>query len=126
MRIIPNVYFQAINRLGGQQMKQECDDLKVKILNQTNQEIILNIRRSNDEIINLKKSVESLKKANEDMSIEVNKLKLSHKDTVPWNIKGKYLTSRIVIQKKLLILRNKSKFNYCLNFDYMLCKKQSR
>ncbi|XP_052082477.1 uncharacterized protein LOC127720106 isoform X2 [Mytilus californianus] len=45
---------EAISRLGGQGMKQECDDLKVKILNQTNQEMILNIKRSNDEITELK------------------------------------------------------------------------
>ncbi|CAC5399298.1 Putative ankyrin repeat protein L93 [Mytilus coruscus] len=69
-----NIVTDAISRLGGQPMKQECDNLKVKLLDQSNQEIILDIKRSNDEIIELKKSVESLKKANE--------------DTVPWNIRA--------------------------------------
>ncbi|CAC5388469.1 unnamed protein product [Mytilus coruscus] len=82
----------AISRLGGQGMKQECDNLKVKTLDQTNQEIMLDIKHSNDEIMKLKKSVERLKKANEDMTVELNELKTSHADTVPWNIRGEYLT----------------------------------
>ncbi|CAG2237150.1 unnamed protein product [Mytilus edulis] len=50
----------AINRLAGQQMKQECDHLKTKPLDQTNQEIMLEIKCSNDEIRELKNSFESL------------------------------------------------------------------
>lgn len=73
-------------------MKLECNNLKVKILDQNSREIILEIKRSNDEIKELKMSMESLKKANEDMSTEVKKLEMSLKDTVPWNIRGKYLT----------------------------------
>ncbi|CAC5385132.1 unnamed protein product [Mytilus coruscus] len=46
----------------------------------------------------LKKSVESLKKANEDMTVEVNKLKLSHEDTVPWNIRAQ--NSEILVEWK--------------------------
>lgn len=79
------ITFQAVGRLGGQSMKQECDNLKTKILDQTNQEIMLDIKRSNDEIRELKQSVESLKTANADLTEEVEKLK----DTVPWNIRGK-------------------------------------
>ncbi|CAC5401128.1 unnamed protein product [Mytilus coruscus] len=71
----------AISRLGGQQMKQECDNLKTKILDQTNQEIMLGIKHSNDEIM-------ELKKANEDMTVEVKKLKIAHEDTVLWNIRA--------------------------------------
>ncbi|CAC5385131.1 unnamed protein product [Mytilus coruscus] len=78
----------AISRLGGQQMKRECDELKLKTLDQSNQEILLDIKRSNDEIMELKTSVESLKKANEDMKVEMNKLKTSQEDTVPWNIRA--------------------------------------
>ncbi|XP_052103345.1 uncharacterized protein LOC127736784 [Mytilus californianus] len=77
----------AISRLGGQPMKQECDNLKTKILDQTNQEIMLDIKRSNGEIMELKKSFESLMKINEDMTVQMNKLKTSQKDTVPWNIR---------------------------------------
>ncbi|XP_076096578.1 uncharacterized protein LOC143067286 [Mytilus galloprovincialis] len=71
----------AIRRLGGQQMKEECDILKTKILDQSNQEIMLDIKHSNDEIM-------ELKKANEEMTVEVKKLKISHEDTVPWNIRA--------------------------------------
>ncbi|CAG2226199.1 unnamed protein product [Mytilus edulis] len=74
----------AVGRLGGQSMKQECDNLKTKILDQTNQEIMLDIKRSNDEIRELKQSVDSLKIANADLTEEVEKLK----DTVPWNIRA--------------------------------------
>ncbi|VDI57635.1 Hypothetical predicted protein [Mytilus galloprovincialis] len=74
----------AVGRLGGQSMKQECDNLKTKILDQTNQEIMLDIKRSNDEIRELKQSVDSLKTANADLTEEVEKLK----DTVPWNIRA--------------------------------------
>ncbi|XP_071166797.1 uncharacterized protein [Mytilus edulis] len=98
----------AIGRLGGQQMKQECDTLKVKILDQTNQEIVMGIKRSKDEMLEMKKSVKSLnnsvkslkrtkkamtvevkrlKTTNEDMTVEVKKLKISHEDTVQWNIR---------------------------------------
>ncbi|XP_076096703.1 uncharacterized protein LOC143067354 [Mytilus galloprovincialis] len=99
----------AIGRLGGQQMKEECDNLKVKILDQTNQEIMMDIKRSKDEMLEMKKSVKSLnnsvkslkrtkkamtvevkklKTTNEDMTVEVKKLKTSHEDTVPWNIRA--------------------------------------
>ncbi|CAC5388467.1 unnamed protein product [Mytilus coruscus] len=77
---------------------KECDKLKVKILDQTNQEIILNIKRSNNEIMELKDSVESLKKANDDMTVEMNKLKLSYEDTVPWNIRAQI--SEILVEWK--------------------------
>ncbi|CAC5414087.1 unnamed protein product [Mytilus coruscus] len=49
-----DIVTDAIDRLGGQPMKQECNNLKVKILHQSNQEIILDIKRSNDEIMELK------------------------------------------------------------------------
>ncbi|VDI06745.1 Hypothetical predicted protein [Mytilus galloprovincialis] len=99
----------AIGRLGGQHMKEECDNLKVKILDQTNQEIMMDIKRSKDEMLEMKKSVKSLnnsvkslkrtkkamtvevkrlKTTNEDMTVEVKKLKISHEDTVSWNIRA--------------------------------------
>ncbi|CAG2185181.1 unnamed protein product [Mytilus edulis] len=83
-----NIITDAISRLGGLTMKQECDNLKVKTLDQSSREIILEIKRSNDEIKELKKSMESLKIFNEDMSTEMKKLEMSLKDTVPWNIRA--------------------------------------
>ncbi|CAC5412666.1 unnamed protein product [Mytilus coruscus] len=107
--------FQAIERLGGQQMKQECDHLKTKPLDQTNQEIIMDIKHSNNEIRELKESFESLKMAHTKMikshemlqedyteikkshetlqdahrnaTDEMEKMKIFQKDTVPWNIR---------------------------------------
>ncbi|CAG2229842.1 unnamed protein product [Mytilus edulis] len=85
----------AIDRLGGQQMKQECDQLKSKTLDQTNREIMLEIRRSNSEMIQLRESLDSLRRSHDvlqddhiEMTKEVNRLKISAKDTIPWNIRG--------------------------------------
>ncbi|VDI16332.1 Hypothetical predicted protein [Mytilus galloprovincialis] len=95
----------AISRLGGQPMKLECDDLKVKILDQTNQEIMLDIKRSNGEIMELKKSYESLnksvkglKRAKKALTKKVKKLKTSQEDTVPWNIRAQI--SQILMEWK--------------------------
>ncbi|CAG2220657.1 unnamed protein product [Mytilus edulis] len=107
----------AIDRLGGQQMKQECDHLKTKPLDQTNQEIMMNIKHSYKEIRELKESFESLKMSHTKMikshemlqqentkvkkshetlqddqrkvTAEMEKVKTSQKDTVPWNVRGK-------------------------------------
>lgn len=43
-------------------MKQQCDQLKTKVLDQTNKDIILEIRYSRNEIQDLKQSLENLKK----------------------------------------------------------------
>ncbi|CAG2252271.1 unnamed protein product [Mytilus edulis] len=51
----------AIGRLGGPLMKQECDQLKTKIIDQTNKEIILEIKRSQNEIAELKHSLKTTK-----------------------------------------------------------------
>ncbi|CAC5419737.1 unnamed protein product [Mytilus coruscus] len=64
----------AISRLGGQQMKLDCDNLRTKTLDQSNREIILDIKHSNDEIRELKQSVEILK--------------ISSEDTVLWNVRA--------------------------------------
>ncbi|CAC5412566.1 unnamed protein product [Mytilus coruscus] len=52
----------AIVRVGGHQFQMECDNLKNKPLDQTSHKIMLEIKRSNDEIKELKQSFESLKK----------------------------------------------------------------
>ncbi|XP_063426850.1 uncharacterized protein LOC134710422 [Mytilus trossulus] len=107
----------AIARLGGQQMKQECDHLKTKPLDQTNTEIMIEVKRSNDEIKELKESLRSLKCSHIDMrkshellhenhekvkksherlqedhaniTREMETLKTSQQDTVPWNIRAR-------------------------------------
>ncbi|XP_071159016.1 E3 ubiquitin-protein ligase DZIP3-like [Mytilus edulis] len=93
----------AIDRLGGQQMKQECDHLKTKPLDQTNQEIMMDIKHSNNEIQELKESLKSLKRSHTEMmkshevlqvdhrkvTKEMVVMKTSQMDTVPWNIRGK-------------------------------------
>ncbi|XP_071135020.1 uncharacterized protein [Mytilus edulis] len=104
-----DIITNAIGRLGGQTMKDECYNLKVKILDQTNQEIMMDIKRSKDEMSELKKSVKSLnnsmkslkitkkamkvevkrlKTSNEVLTVEVKRLKKANTDTVPWNIRA--------------------------------------
>ncbi|XP_071149327.1 serine/threonine-protein phosphatase 6 regulatory ankyrin repeat subunit B-like [Mytilus edulis] len=60
---------EAVGRLGGQTMYQECQGLKVKILDQSNQEIMLEIKHSLEELKELKLAMEILK------------------DPIPWHIK---------------------------------------
>lgn len=74
--------FKAIYRLGGPQMKEECDHLKSKALDQTNQQIMIDIKRSNEEITELKESMNSL-------TLTYVKMKEMINETVPWNIRGK-------------------------------------
>ncbi|XP_052080604.1 uncharacterized protein LOC127718575 [Mytilus californianus] len=93
----------AIVRLGGQLMKQECDHMKTKQLDQTNQEIMMDIKHSNNEIQELKESLESLKQSHTEMikshellqenhavvTKEIEEIKISQNDTVPWNIRAR-------------------------------------
>lgn len=58
-------------------MKQECDYARTKSLDRSYQEILLEIKHSNEAIRELNNSVECLQK--------------SSKDTVPCNIRGKSL-----------------------------------
>ncbi|XP_052080937.1 uncharacterized protein LOC127718892 [Mytilus californianus] len=91
----------AIERLGGKQMKQECDHMKTKPLDQTNQEIITYIKCSNNEIWELKESFERMKRSHTEMiqshellqenhvavTKEMEEIKISQMDTIPWNIR---------------------------------------
>ncbi|CAG2247006.1 unnamed protein product [Mytilus edulis] len=74
----------------------ECDLLRTKILDQTNREIMMDIKRSNDEIKELKESFASLKRSHDELQVdhaemtkEVKRLKTLQDDTVPWNIRVK-------------------------------------
>ncbi|CAG2186880.1 unnamed protein product [Mytilus edulis] len=104
--------YLAIGRLGGQKIKQDCDHLRIRTLDQTNKEIIEDIKCSNDEIKNLKESLNTLKIYHElllegdhrelkrsyeelqedhtEMTDEIKRLKTSYDDTVPCNIRGKF------------------------------------
>ncbi|CAC5390275.1 unnamed protein product [Mytilus coruscus] len=93
----------AIGRLGGLQMRQECDHMKTKPLDQNNEEIILDIKHSRKEVQVLKDSLESLKLSHTEMiksheslqenhavvTKEIEEIKIYQMDTVPWNIRGK-------------------------------------
>lgn len=91
----------AINRLRGQKLKEECDQLRTKPLDQTNQEIMIDIKRSNDEIKELKGLFENLKLSHLELKKSNEKVKKSHtllkdkvatyqQDTVPWNVRAQF------------------------------------
>lgn len=73
-------------------MKHECDQLRIKPLDQTNKEIMIDIRRSNVEIKELKKSLVALRDSQAEMTKEIQRMKTSQNDTVPWNIRGTVYT----------------------------------
>lgn len=91
-------------------MKQECDHLKTKPLDQTNHEIMKDVKRSHDEMKVLKRSFSYVRKTNEILQKSYKKMKTSHEslrkdhkkvtkeiavlmtaqpDTTPRNIRGK-------------------------------------
>ncbi|CAG2221642.1 unnamed protein product [Mytilus edulis] len=92
----------AVSRLGGQPMNQECQELKVKILDQSNQEIMLEIKQSQEKIKELGQTVDILGTKHSEVTENLRKLQVSHsslqtehtevtellKDPIPWNIRG--------------------------------------
>ncbi|XP_071153125.1 uncharacterized protein [Mytilus edulis] len=82
-------------------MNQECQELKVKILDQSNQEIMLEIKQSHEKIKELRQTVENLGTGHSEVTENLRKLQDSHstlqtehtevterwKDPIPWNIR---------------------------------------
>lgn len=92
---------QAIGRLGGQQMKQKCDHLKTKPLDQNDSKIIIDVNQSYDLIKELKESNEHHTKLTKSHKMfqadhrkvikEMEILQTPLHNTIPWNIRGKQL-----------------------------------
>ncbi|XP_063438379.1 uncharacterized protein LOC134719303 [Mytilus trossulus] len=68
----------AVGRLGGQTMYQECQELKLKILDQSNQDIMLEIKQSVGEIKELKQTTYNLRKKQSKVTGELRKLQSLH------------------------------------------------
>ncbi|CAG2239451.1 unnamed protein product [Mytilus edulis] len=68
----------AVRRLGGHAMNQECQELKVKILDQSNQEIMLEIKRSQEKIKELRQTVDILGTEHTEVTGNLRKLQDSH------------------------------------------------
>ncbi|XP_063400318.1 uncharacterized protein LOC134684930 [Mytilus trossulus] len=114
----------AIERLGGQKMKRECDQLKSKPLDQTNQEIMIDIKHSNDEIRELQSTLEKLKFSQTEMrkshellqenyeegkkshALLQDKVTTSQQDTVPWNVRAqiKQILLKWKKQEKMFVI----------------------
>ncbi|XP_076083279.1 uncharacterized protein LOC143054234 [Mytilus galloprovincialis] len=69
---------EAVSRLGDQTMYQECQDLKVKILDQSNREIMLVIKQSLEELKELKLTVDNLGMEHSRVTENLRKLQTSH------------------------------------------------
>ncbi|XP_063405734.1 uncharacterized protein LOC134689698 [Mytilus trossulus] len=67
----------AVCRLGGQTMYQECQELKVKILDQSHQEIILEIKQSLEEMEEMKHKMNNLCLENSRMTAYLIELQTS-------------------------------------------------
>ncbi|XP_063396977.1 uncharacterized protein LOC134681326 [Mytilus trossulus] len=92
----------AVSRLGGQPIIKECQELKVKILDQSNQEIMLEIKQSQEKIKELGQTVDILGTEHLELTENLRKLQVSHsslqtehtevtellRDPIPWNIRG--------------------------------------
>ncbi|CAG2236924.1 unnamed protein product [Mytilus edulis] len=90
---IDTVYFNtawgditdAVGRLGGQMMKHECQELKVKILDQSNQEIMIEIKQLHTEISELRDIME-----NRDQLLNENLKRLETAINKLWRYKNSY------------------------------------
>ncbi|XP_076100339.1 uncharacterized protein LOC143069539 [Mytilus galloprovincialis] len=107
---------EAIDRLG--KMKQECDHLKTKPLDQTNREIMMDIKRSYDEIKELKKSFKSLKRSHELLQGKHENVEKSN-ELLQENYK-KVKISNALLQEQNTEVR---KAHELLQEDYMKAKK---
>lgn len=84
-------------------MNHECQELKVKVLDKSNQKILLEIKQSQEEIKELRETMNSLGTEHSEVTENLRRLQDSHstlltkheevtkilKDPVPWNIRGK-------------------------------------
>ncbi|CAG2255521.1 unnamed protein product [Mytilus edulis] len=68
----------AVGRLGGPTMYQECQELKVKSLDQSNQEIILEIKHSLEEMKELRLIMDNWGKEHSTMTENLRELQSSH------------------------------------------------
>ncbi|XP_063438381.1 uncharacterized protein LOC134719305 [Mytilus trossulus] len=101
----------AVRRLGGETMYQECKELKVKILDQSNHEIVLEIKQSLKEMKELRKTIDilgtehtkvtenlrelqssysTLKTSQNTLQAEHIEVRESLKDPIPSNIKDQF------------------------------------
>ncbi|CAC5386689.1 unnamed protein product [Mytilus coruscus] len=99
----------AVSRIGGLPLNQECQELKVKILDQSNQEIMLEIKQSQEEMKELRRTIDiehstmnMMKESLKDLQDSHITLQTEHsratenlkevtemlKDPIPWNMRG--------------------------------------
>lgn len=97
MKFISHFFnLKAIRRFGGMSMDQECQDLRSKILDKSNKQIILEIKKSQEKMKELKRAMlKELKELTKDMrelkfcnSTLRSELSIFLKGPVPWNIRG--------------------------------------
>ncbi|CAG2247001.1 unnamed protein product [Mytilus edulis] len=101
----------AVGRLGDQTMFQECQELKLKILDQSNQEIILEVKQSLEEMKELKLTTYNLRKKQSKVTENLRKLQSLH---------GTLKTSHSILKSSNSTLKNSVRF---LRAEQVLIRK---
>ncbi|VDI01969.1 Hypothetical predicted protein [Mytilus galloprovincialis] len=73
-----NVINQAVFRLGGNAMKQECDQLMTKPLDMSSQEILIEVQQANKDIESIKQSLDLIQSDHTDIKTDMKTFKSSH------------------------------------------------
>ncbi|XP_076078807.1 uncharacterized protein LOC143048822 [Mytilus galloprovincialis] len=107
----------AVSRLGGVPMNQECQELKVKILDQSNQEIMLEIKQSQEEMKELKRTMDiensTMRENLRDLQDSHSTLQIEHSSTTKnlIDLKDSHRTLQIEHLKVTEILKDPIPWN---------------
>ncbi|XP_052088603.1 uncharacterized protein LOC127725578 [Mytilus californianus] len=72
----------AVGRLGGKVLLEECNSLRTKTLDQSNQEIIKEMKQASKEMQEVKREVESLKMSFDSLTVNYTNLNNNHKELI--------------------------------------------
>ncbi|VDI17889.1 Hypothetical predicted protein, partial [Mytilus galloprovincialis] len=107
----------AVSRLGGVPMNQECQELKVKILDQSNQEIMLEIKQSQEEMKELRRTMDiensTIRENLRDLQDSHSTLQTEHSSTTKnlIDLKASHSTLQIEHSKVTEILKDPIPWN---------------
>ncbi|CAG2192992.1 unnamed protein product [Mytilus edulis] len=105
---------KAVGRLGGKTMFQECQELKVKILDQSNQEMMFEIKQSLEELGELKLTTYNLRNKQSKVTEKLRKLQSLHgtlktSHSILKTSNSKLKTSFRFLREEQVIIRKKLK-----------------
>lgn len=80
--LLSYIVLQAVGRLGGKVLLDECNSLRTKTLDQSNQEIIREINQASKEMQETKREVDTLKMSFNSLKINYTDLNHDHKELI--------------------------------------------